>query len=130
MTTTTDINSAFTEAVIDTFEALFASPKLDDPAVVKPLDTTYEYLQAATTASAQVLFNVISRGSHDLIEASDHRMLISGTKPRELTCDTCGRLISHHGRGNDQSAYATLLSAVQDIEALAPLIATPDPRKK
>lgn len=129
-TTPADINTAFTEAVIDTFEALYASPRLDDPAVVKPLDTTYQYLQEVTTASAQVLFNVVSQGAHNLINASDHRMLISGAKPRELTCDTCGRLISHHGRGNDQSAYDTLLSAVQDIEAIATLLATPDPRKK
>lgn len=124
---TDDIYTAFTEAVIDTFDALYKSPTLTDPAVVKPLDVTYVYLQEATSASAQVLFDVVSRGAHELIEASDHRMLVSGTKPRELTCDTCGRLLSHHGHNRD--AYATLLTAVQDIEALARLHATPDPRK-
>lgn len=121
-----DINTAFCEAAIDTFEALYKAPKLDDPAVVKPLDMTYVYLQEVTGASAQVLFNVISKGAHDLISASDHRMLVSGTKPRELTCDTCGRLISHHGNGE---AYKTLLEAVQDIEAIAALHAAA-PRKK
>lgn len=125
---TDDINAAFTEAVIDTFEALYASPKLDDPAVVKPLDATYVYLQEATGAAPQVLFDVISKGAHDLISASDHRMLISGTKPRELTCDTCGRLISHHGQ--DRDAYTRMLAAVQDIEALSVLHSTPDPRGK
>ena len=125
---TEDISNAFSEAAIDTFEALYQSPKLDDPQVVKPLDTAYVYLQQATGASAQVLFDVISRGAHTLIEASDHRMLVSGTKPRELTCDTCGRLLSHHGQNRD--AYSVLLSAIQDIEAIARLHATPDPRKK
>lgn len=124
----TDINAAFCEATIDTFEALYASPKLDDPAIVKPLDTAFVYLQEVTSASAQVLFNVISKGAHDLIEASDHVMLISGTTPRELTCDTCGRLISHHGQNRD--AYATMLTAIQDIEAIVRLNATVDPRTK
>ena len=127
-TITDDINTAFTEAVIDTFEALYKSPDLTDAAVVKPLDGAYVYLAETTSANAQVLFNVVSLGARNLITDSDHRMLISGTKPRELTCDTCGRLISHHGQ--DRDAYAVMLSAVQDIEAIALLHATADPRKK
>lgn len=125
---TTDIDNAFSEAVIDTFEALYQAPRLDDPAVVKSLDTAYVYLQEVTGAAAQVLFNTISKGAHDLIGASDHRMLISGTKPRELTCDTCGRLISHHGQNRD--AYAVMLNAIQDIEAISRLLSAPDPRTK
>ena len=123
-----DIKTAFCEATIDTFDALYQAPNLDDPAVVKSLDTAYVYLADVTKAPAQVLFDNISRGAHNLIQASDHRMLISGTEPRALTCDTCGRLISHHN--SDRDAYAVLLRAVQDIEAIATLLATPVPRKK
>lgn len=116
---TDDISTAFAEAAIDTFDALRRSPQLDDPAVVKPLDTAYVYLEEVTTAPAQVLFEHISKGAHDLIEASDHVMLVSGTKPRELTCDTCGRLISHHN--SDRDSYSVMLAAIQDIEAIARL---------
>lgn len=125
---TDEINRAFCEAAIDTFDALSKSPQLDDPAVVKPLDTAFVYLEEVTSAPAQVLFNVLSKGAHDIVEASDHIMLISGTKPRELSCDTCGRLISHHNA--DRESYATFGDAVSDIEAIAALYAVADPRKK
>jgi hypothetical protein len=117
---TDDIYNAFCEATIDTFDALRKSPQLNDPTVVKELDTSYVFLKEVTGVSPQVLFDNISKGAHDLIQASDHVMLVSGTHPRELTCDTCGRLVSHHG---DQGAYKQLLTAVQDIEAIAALSA-------
>lgn len=112
---TDDTLTAFAEAAIDTFDALRRSPKLNSPAVVKSLDTGYVYLQEVTGAPAQVLFDNISRGAHDILTASDHIMLVSGDSPRALTCDTCGRLLSHHA---DAASYATFLTAVQDIEAI------------
>ena len=120
---TTDIYPAFCEAVADTFDALRKSPLLNDGPVVKELDTSFVYLSGVTQVGPQVLFDNISKGCFDLKAASDHVILVSGKHPRELTCDTCGRLLSHHG---DSDAYAMLLAAVQDIEAIAALhAATP-----
>lgn len=112
------IPTAFSEAVIDTFEALYASPQLNDQEVLRKLNLSYQHLQLQANVPAQVLFDNVSKGSHDLIQASDHIMLIAGTHPRELTCETCGRLLSHH---DQVGAYASLLAAVQDIEAIIAL---------
>ncbi len=117
---TSDILNAFAEAAIDTFDALHRSPQLNDPVVVKELDTAYVYLHELTGASAQVLFNNISLGAHNIIAASDHVMLVSGATPRELTCDTCGRLVSHHCAPEDGAVF---LTAVQDIEAINAMVA-------
>jgi len=115
---TNDIHTAFAEAVADTFDALRRSPNLTDGTVVKELDTSYVYLSEVTRVSPQILFNNISKGAYDIKAASTHPILVSGTHPRELTCDTCGRLLSHHG---PDESYKTLLTAVQDIEAIAAL---------
>ncbi|HWL78040.1 hypothetical protein [Microbacterium sp.] len=115
---TNDIHIAFSEAVADTFDALRKSPLLNDPAVVKELDTSYVFLSEVTRVDPQVLFNNISKGAYDVSHASDHIILVSGKHPRELACDTCGKLLSHHGPA---ASYKTLLTAVQDIEAIAAL---------
>lgn len=122
-----DISTAFTETTIDTFDALYKSPDLTNPAVVKPLDGTYGYLAAVTSAPAQLLFDTISRAAADIIAASDHRMLVGGHTPRALTCDTCGKLLSHHSA--DADAYTGMHKAISDIETIIAMHKVPDPRK-
>jgi hypothetical protein len=115
---TTDIHSAFAEATIDTFEALREGPQaLTDPKVVKPLDQAFVFLSEVTGVSAQILFNNISRGAHEIISASDHVILVSGARIREMRCDTCARLLTHHGA----TPAPTYFTAVNDVEALAAL---------
>lgn len=111
-----DIQLAFTDAATDTFDALTRSPHLDDPAVVKPLDAAYLFLQEVTGVSAQILFNNISRAAFVQVEASDHVMLVSGSAARELSCDTCGRLLLAHG------AYDEMRTVIDDLEAVSTLL--------
>lgn len=117
-TITEDIYTAFSEAVADTFDALRRSPLLTDPAVIKELDATYVYLAEVAQIGPQVLFNNISKAVYDIAHASDHIILVSGKHPRELTCDTCGKLLSHHGT---QASYKEMLVVVQDLEAIVAL---------
>ncbi len=123
---TTEHLTATAEAMIDTFDALTRSPRFSDPTVLKELNSSYMYLEELTKGEnvpdgqpngipAQAFLNDISEGVQLVLDASDHRMLVSGATPRELKCDTCGKLISHHDR---TGSYTKLGNAVSNIETI------------
>lgn len=120
---TADIYTAFAEATIDTFDALYKGLAGTDAQVhievLRDLNPSYVHLAEVTQIDPQVLLNNISLGAKLIVDDSDHRMLVSGTTPRELRCDTCQKLLSSHAKG--AGVFDVLLVAFQDIEAIAAL---------